>query len=148
MNNFRTHAEGVLREHGTDDQVERLDAGVLPEDELELAVRDILFAPISAHPRWKKVKAEHVRELAVLRGAIAEGDWAPVTFETVEADEFNREQWERLKQLRQALPEATIEALWVVASIGDGIFTQRFAKARVELIFHGKPLVREIALSD
>lgn len=148
-NLFRLHAEELVRKHGSDDERERLDAGVLPEKELQAAVRDILFAPIAGHPRWRKVRAENVRELAVLRGAFKPGDWAPVEFETVEADEFNAQEWQRLKSLREALPEATIEALWVVAVCGENEeFTQRFSKARVAMRFYGRELVREIALGD
>jgi hypothetical protein len=148
-NLFRIHAEGLVTERGTLDQRERLEAGVLPEDDLERAVRDILFAPIAGHPRWRKIRAEHVRELAVLRGAVEQGAWAPVEFETVEADEFSAEEWKRLKELREALPEATVSALWVVAICGKHEeFTTRYPKARVVLNFYGRDLVREVSLRD
>lgn len=139
---YRLHGEELIREHGTHTQIERLDAGALPDQEFDDTIRMILFRRVRFWTKWKKIKPEHVRELAQMRGRSTQNY---VKFETIPADEFTSIEWSELKALRSFFPNAKdIAAYWVVATCGD--FEQRWTKARITLAFYGVTLQQELIL--
>lgn len=139
---YRLRGEELIREHGTSSQIDRLNAGVLPDQEFDNTIRTILFQPIQSWKKWKKIKPEHIRELAKLRGRPCSGY---VKFETVLADQFTAQEWNQLQQLKRFFPKAKdIAAYWMVASCGE--HEQRWTKVRIVLEFHGAEFQQELML--
>jgi len=143
VNLYLTHGRDLVRREGTSNQVERLDAGVLPDDEFDHIIREYLFSPLGPWPRFKKLKAEPIKELAMLRGKSDGQD--RVTFETILASDLKDHEWEQLKELKGLFPRAQdVEAYWVVATCGE--FEQKFTKARITLNYYGRIFQKEVQL--
>lgn len=140
---YKTEATALIRQYGTQDEIERLDAGFLPEDEFELIVGDILFEPIADLPTRKKWHKHSIRDLAIERGKATPED--EVVFEMVEdADALNAAQWKRLKRIRQEMPKAKVSAFWIVAVCGS--YEQKHPVARVEVTLGDKKRSRDVYL--
>jgi len=117
---------------------------VLPDEEFDHIVREYLFQELSDWPKWRRIKAEMIRDMALERRKTNGQD--PVLFDTedIKADALKEAQWENLKKLRQRMPNADVTAYWVEATCGD--YTQKLTKARVALMFHGKKFLREFKI--
>jgi hypothetical protein len=129
--------EVLVLAKGPEEVAERLRAGVLPEEDLHAAVRDVLFEPIKDWKRWRKISKEHI-------AAKCGCDPGDVQFEKIIADTFTAEEWSKLKQLVKLYP-GQVEPFWVVASAPDGC-NRRYTKASVKVTFAGRSFVREVAL--
>jgi len=127
---YHKEAQKIIRQYGTRNEVERLDAGVLPDHEYEQIVSDVLFDAVLDMPVRRKIKDNAVRQIAVRRG---QADWEDdVTYEIVEAaDSLSAEQWENFKKVKSRMPKAQVKAFWVIAKCGD--YEQRHAAASVEI---------------
>lgn len=143
MSLYQIHGADLVRKHGTQSQRERLEAGVLPDDEFDEIIRQYLFRDLGFWPRFRKLQPQHVRELAVLRGQATEDD--QVIFETVLADEFKNREWVQLQELHGLFPRAQdIKVLWHVATCGG--FTQKITKVRITLNYYGRLFQQELKL--
>lgn len=134
--------EALVRELAPTEVRERFEAGVLPEEEFETAVRDVLFKTIESWPRWKKI-GKHVVAQRARRYNLAT-DRDEVKFEKVSADVFKAEEWAKIKELKRLLPNAALEPFWIVATCGS--YEKRFTKVAVRINFAGRQYVREVAL--
>jgi hypothetical protein len=143
MSLYQIHGADLIRKHGTPSQRERLEAGVLPEEEFDEIIRQYLFRPLGPWPRFRKLQPKHVKELALLRGQATKTD--EVTFETVPADEFKDQEWVQLQELHGLFPQAQdIRVCWHVATCGG--FAQKVTKARVTLNYYGRLFQQELKL--
>lgn len=142
---YRLNGEALIRREGTSNQVERLDAGMLPDTEFDHIIREYLFRDLSDWPKWRRIKAEMIRDMALERRKTNGQD--PVQFDTedIKADALKDSQWENLKKLRSTAPEgADVTAYWVTATCGD--YMQKLTKARVTLTFCGRKFQREFKI--
>ena len=55
MSQYKNQGAHLIRAYGTKDEIERLDAGVLPEDEFDMIVGDVLFEAILDLPVRQKM---------------------------------------------------------------------------------------------
>jgi len=100
----RRQLRALIAEHGTEEQLERFDAGVLPDDEQDDIARKKLFGVFDAAPFQKLTEDDIEHE----EGCARDGDEA---FGSEVATELSAEAWAALKRLRAQAPEdATIEA--------------------------------------
>lgn len=95
----------LVREHGTRDQIERMHAGVLPEDEVRALLRDLL--PTLALPLWDSPEVEQAIDHAA--GCDARGEVQVSVTEYTGT--YSAEQWAALKAAREVASGAgcTIE---------------------------------------
>lgn len=131
---YREQAEFLVRKNGTVNEVERLDAGVLPEDELDKIVSDVLFAPILDLPVRRKAKEDGVRKNAIRLGLAVEGDG--VRFRVIDEEELDAlagEEWETLKKIRERMPQAVVKTFAVEVECGRYRRTSKYAKVEVQL---------------
>jgi hypothetical protein len=127
---YHEEAQKIIRVYGTQSEVERLEAGLLPDHEYENIVADVLFDTILDMPIRRKIKDTAVRQIAVRRGQATWDD--NVTFENVDAaDSLNEEQWKVLKEIKRRMPKAEVSPFYVVAVCGT--YEQRHAAAKVEV---------------
>lgn len=130
--NYQEAAEAIVREHGTKNEVERLAAGVLPEQELDQIVSDVLFAPILDLPIRRKAKEDGVRKHAISLGLASQSD--KVNFRVIDQEQLDAleaAEWDTLQKIRQKMPEAKIKTFEVVVECGR--YKRRSAYASVEL---------------
>ena len=142
---YQIHGEDLVREIGTDVQKELLEAGALPDLELDEIIRTHLFAGIEGWPRWRRVKEGTVRELAISQGKSNGQD--RVRFETVEIskDDLTAEQVAIIDELWGLMPEALcIEPLWIISWCGE--LMVKFPKVRVTINYHGRIFQQELKL--
>lgn len=150
---YRSAAASLILEHGTDEQRERLQANVLPDEERDSIVRDLLYLPIADLPRWATVDKFEIREhalskrLAKIEDAVVMGSWP--------ADSVTADEWALRKRIFLSLSEhlhqllvndvclMTIENLWLVATCGA--YEERYTKFKITITWHDVQFVREVA---
>jgi len=143
--------ERVLLElHGTVNQTERYEAGLLPDDELFALARVVLFSSFGDFRRWVKLAPA---DLMHRRGC--HGD---VTFATQPAPDLNAEEWAFYKTIIDAAADANETLLRryrtscdvsIVDHIGTCVVcgakvSAKAASVRIE--WAGRPLSREYSL--
>jgi len=134
MTNYQQEAEVIVRLHGTKDEVERLDAGVLPERELDLIVSDVLFSAILDLPIRRKAKEESVRRHAVDLGLADEN--SKVTFRVVDEEdleELTSTEWATLQRVRNSMLGAKIRTFEVIVECGRYRRRSTYASVEVQL---------------
>jgi hypothetical protein len=128
--------------HATENQRQRHDAGLLPEDEVLQSMADVAFLALSGEPRYEKLRASDVGH--------EENCYAPdPKFEASDAESVTAEQWDRLQALRALAPDgaevrARLHECWCSACDGGGI-ERRFGALVIVKRF-GRRLRREYAL--
>ena len=136
----------LVERFGTEEMGRRLRAGMLPEDELLDLVRERVFAPLAAFPRYQRITKADVRQASVARAAaIREGDdedlddgedyvalpGGEVEFDDDVASEATAEAFAALEDIRK-VAEATIPQ-----ALGED------AKIAVVLRWHGGRVKRD-----
>jgi hypothetical protein len=138
---------------GSQSQIERFDAGMLPETELQQLARDLLFAPLASFLRFRQIKR---REIAHTNPCPGEEP----TFETRHQVDLTSEQWRNWNALsegvdamraldiageRATLVEAVprLHVGWCAACSGGEVVQP---SAVVQVAWNGHRLVREYAL--
>lgn len=149
---YHDAAVELVRMYGTESQAGRLELGLLPDEELCAAVRDYLFKPIAALPRWVRVDKETIRQRAAERGLAGPDD--PVATENVTADALTGPEFAKRIGIVDALDAHlkgrplferwTVDHLWLVVSCGS--YEKRHTKLRVTIKWCGVEHVREVAL--
>jgi hypothetical protein len=91
--------------YGTDNQRQRLAAGLLPWKEVYEAAEEHLYGPLAAFPPYKRFEIEEVCEC--LRGSL--DDACKVKFQSVDATELTAEEWEGYSRIQAAVPDATFQ---------------------------------------
>jgi len=135
----------LVRAIGTETQKRLLEAGQLPELELDEIIRTHLFRGLEGWPRWRRVKEWTVRKLAVAEFLARRGD--PVMFSTVEIppENLTDEQRETIQDLWELVPEATfITPFQVVGRCGE--LEVRWPKVRITIEYHGRIFQQELKL--
>lgn len=133
----RARLRAWIANHAWDPTVlERWEAGVLPEDELKDALREVVFAPLEIFPRFKKLRASDFENADVY----SEVDYDVETLEAMDADE-----WTTYKAIEKAAPEgSTLKARKHVAVCGEESLDRVSVLVTVERF--GFTLSREYAL--
>jgi hypothetical protein len=132
MNTYREEAEKLIHEHGTRSEKERLAAGMLPDDDLDRAVADVVFAPVLdlQLPLRRKAKHETVLKYAQSLGLAQEGD--QVYFDiSEEVTELRDAEWQALKAIKAVLPEAQVAPYEV--AVQCGAYSRRSFAAKIEV---------------
>jgi hypothetical protein len=88
-----------VADKGTPNQKARLEAGLLPEDEILDAMRDEAFAPLAEIERYIKIKASDFCE--------CEYD-SDKKFDVWNADTATAAEFERLSEIKKLMPAATV----------------------------------------
>ncbi len=95
----------IVKSHGTPDQIERHEAGVLPAAELKELIIGALFAPLANLSLY-----DEITEQEVAAECECELDDVRFSTETLESPELSAEEFARLKAVRAAAPKgAAIE---------------------------------------
>lgn len=133
---------------GQQDELERLEEGLLSKKEGDTILREIVFGPVYDWPLADKLKPVAVVKLANLRHH--KDDPLPlnsrVEFHTGPAEELDRDCFERLKVLRSLYPDSTVSPLCTLAETGK--LKYRRYKARVTVMLGERPLIREMWLDE
>jgi hypothetical protein len=142
-------AAEMVRVHGSPNQRERLEADLLPEDERDLLVHDLVFAALAEFPRYRRLvrgDAPHVEGCGE--------DPCDVEFSSADETELTDEQWVALQAIRAAAPLAVATAKWhKVQCTSDTCENDDAApyglrwSVRVEIAWHGRTLTREYDLA-
>jgi hypothetical protein len=125
-------ANALVLEHGTEEEIERFKAGVLPEQERDKIVNDVLFAPILDIPLKRKAKEDGVRKYAMDIGLAVATD--TVSFQTLEEEELedhSAEEWDTLKRIKRSMPQAVVKTYEVRVECGRYKRSIRCAKVEV-----------------
>jgi hypothetical protein len=136
---FEEASAELVRLHGTQSQVERLEAGFLPESEIEVIVRDYLFAPFQEIPRYVRIRGSDIPCTCSYE--------AVEKFDAREVDDLPAEVWEAYKALA-----GMVESAWVLPRVhrgwcqNCGEMVKRYS-AKVSLTWHGRQFSREYALA-
>jgi hypothetical protein len=101
--NRATLAEWV-GQHGTENQRQRLAAGLLPWQEAYEAAENYLFAPAAAFQLYQRFEIEDIC-LCVRMG----DDFCDPKFQSVDATELTADEWEQFARIKSALPGAQFQ---------------------------------------
>lgn len=136
----------IVTTDGTPDQLERLDAGVLPERELHDLIEARLFAPFA-----KFAPFLDITETAVAEECECETDDVKFSTSTVEPTELEADEYAILKGLRAAAPEGAVIDMREHVGYQDGEDGEddpeiRRYGFRVTIEFAGRKWRREYAM--
>lgn len=97
----QTAKREMVERHGTQDQKERYLSGDLPEDELLVLARSVLFAPLLPFRRYQKITLDKVRHVA------APCPPHDARFFTREVEGgFTANEWHDYRRIKDAMEEA------------------------------------------
>jgi len=99
------------------DQIERFDAGVLPEAELRQTIADWAFAALSDFSLFEKITRGDV--VAALDRDDEDAEVKAAVYRTLPAPSLTSEQWQKIKAMRTACPGAVIEPILHQGSLDD-----------------------------
>lgn len=102
--NRATLAEWTAR-HGTENQRERLIAGLLPWKEVSDAAEEHLYAPLASFQLYKRFEIDEVCEC--LMGGAEQP--CKVKFQSVDAVELTAQEWEQFSKIRKVASQATFQ---------------------------------------
>jgi hypothetical protein len=129
----------LVRQVGSPVDVDRLEAGVLPQEEIDRLVHDHVFAPLNEFPRYEKLTA---RDVEHDENCCADD----ASYDVDDAGELTADEWTRLKAIRAAMPAATVTPR---LHSGECRYCEGGAErlsAKVLANWHGRDLTREYAL--
>lgn len=146
---------------GTDNQRERWQAGVLPEEELLSLVRNELYRPFDGVPRWVKIAgAQTIHSRYCREGRLQTKDWeTDMTYSAGPATTMPHDDWEAVKQLRERAYHAS-NHLWIRQSGSAFLVSAREHEAKckrcgettlrcsasISVLWAGREIAREYAL--
>lgn len=143
-----SYATGV-RAWGRPDQIERLEAGVLPHEEGLALIRETLFAPLADLPRYRAIAKSEIK-----------GHGEEPVFKAWDETDWSAEQWKALREIQLRAQSATkagnglADEVTVVGrghaggvNSEDGWQVTRWS-AKVTLMWGGWAMTREYALPD
>lgn len=136
----------IVAADGAPDQLERLDAGVLPERELNDIIEARLFAPFA-----KFAPFADITEAAVAEECECETDDVKFTTQTSESGELDADEYATLKALRAAAPEGAVIEMrehvgYQAGRSGEDDPEIRRYGLRVTVEFAGRKWRREFAM--
>lgn len=150
----------AIRAWGTPDQVERYEAGVLPDEEALALIRDRVFAPLSSFPRYQTIDKADVRK-ASYANRDEETLGTTIDFEAEDTAEFSARRWAAFKAIKLAAETCTklntfeaAETVQLVGRVHRGGFEEASAwlierySAKVTIVWQGWKFSREYALPD
>jgi hypothetical protein len=143
----------MLVNHGTDNQQERWEAGLLPEPELLQLARYVLFLPFASFRRWVKLEAGDMRHGKDCTGGAT-------TFATRFPGSLTHDEWSNFRKITEAVDAANEGPIGVhgvvavivlvehvgICSICPAQIYGRAASIRIE--WAGRPLSREYSLEE
>jgi hypothetical protein len=140
----RTNREAhraLLEQHGSPDQSERYDAGVLPEEEFDRVAKSVLFAPLGECATYQSLAdadVTHTDDCCEDRVKFASDEYTG----PLDADEFSR-----LKEIHAKAPEgATVEIREHTGSCRSCEAEIRRLGVRVSIVWAGDEYRREFAI--
>ncbi len=95
-----------IKEHGSENQSQRLEAGFLPFDEAYKAMENHVFAPLVEFPQHKRFAVKEVCKC--IEYEIRKQHCKP-RFESKDATELGPEEWQVFQRIRAALPNAKFQ---------------------------------------
>jgi hypothetical protein len=90
-----------VTEYGSDNQRERLAAGLLPWQEAHDSLNEHLFAPLNGVELYTRFEVSEV--------CVCPDDTCTPKFRSVDASELTADEWERFKAIRAQVPDATFQ---------------------------------------
>lgn len=141
----------LVATRGTQNQVERLDAGLLPEYELTSLARHVLYEPLASLERWEPIRASEVEHLPGCYQRL-------VRFSTRTPEHLSADEWTLYRQIQTVVEamnqghladHATRAEVSLVEHVGacGGCGAEAYGRsARVAMIWEGHPLAREYSL--
>jgi len=102
----RSTLAGWIREHGTDNQRQRLDAGLLPWQEASDGLEQYLFEPLTAFPLYERFDRTEVCKCV---GDEYQAKVCEVKFKSFDATVLSAEEWDRYTHIRDAVPDAQFQ---------------------------------------
>ena len=132
----------VVREHGTQSQILRMQEGLLPEAEAEAVVHEHLFDCLADWPRYERMDSGDIEHA---EGCYSDG--AAVELEGGKVSEVPEAPYERLCELRKLAGETvTIVPLIHRARCGGCEAETVSYSARASIQWHGREYAHEYAL--
>lgn len=133
--------------HGSRTQIERANAGLLPESEVLDLLRDNIFADLDEFVRFKRITRRD------LRHSIRHPMPGQYDFSTIEHHPLDEKQWALFKRIQQKAPQgatslAVLHTGYCVTCFDITGTVQRTNKvaAKVVVEWHGRPISREFDL--
>ena len=148
---LRPEEVAFVKAYGTDNQYERLIAGLLPEAELLALARYELFLSFAPFRRWEKLEVGDVRHDRSCNGGVVE-------FSTSTPGSLTHDEWSLFKQITGAVDAANGGALnghrtnatqSLVEHVGrcSVCHAEAFGRAvNIRIEWAGRPLSREYSL--
>ncbi|MFA5525924.1 MAG: hypothetical protein WC992_03775 [Acholeplasmataceae bacterium] len=142
---YREACEALVRQIGTQDQVERMEAGMLPNSERLDLVYSHIFRAFAGKERYRRLTAED---------ACHDDDCDDPTDVEVEAGDCSAAtaaQWQEIKEFRSLLSEqetrdgADVDLRWHEVECWRCRGKSRRWSLRVTIYWHGKAMTREYA---
>lgn len=108
--NTQQQIKSWIADHGTESQRERFAEGVLPEDEIKQALRDVAFSRLAELPRYERITKKEIYA-ACQNFDTHYGEDGSCEFAAWDAEELTERQFDTLKRIRELAPkEATVTA--------------------------------------
>lgn len=128
-------AHKIVREYATEDELERFNAGVLPPEEIEAIVADVIFDDLRPYKKRRKLLHNDIRAAAKRARKATEFDEVFFDLEETEPDTLTQDEWDALKAIKEIMPTANVTPFFVTATCGE--FSKKFVYAKVLVDFHG-----------
>lgn len=130
----------VIRQHGTPSQIERLEAGVLPDEERHAVAYDHIFAALGDHARYERLTDSDIDH---------EGDCygESVDYTARKMDEIDADTWDVVRDFKRRLPAAEITPRIHMGTCSACDGEAKRISISVTIPWHGKSHTREYAAS-
>jgi len=148
---LRSDEVRFVKVYGSENQYERMRAGLLPEDELLALARYELFLSFASFRRWEKLNANDVRHERNCNGG-------EVKFATTTPGSLTHDEWATFKQITAAVDaanggvlngERVSATISLVEHVGrcSVCNAETFGRAvNIRIEWNGRPLSREYTL--
>lgn len=128
-------AHKIVRTYATEEELERFNAGVLPTEEIEAIVADVIFDDLRHYKKRRKLLHNDIRAAAKRARKATEFDEVFFDLEETQPDALTQEEWNDLKAITASMPTASVTPFFVTATCGE--FSKKFVYAKVLVDFHG-----------
>ena len=144
---FYEALDAFTKANGTKNQIERLAADVLPEEEKLDLLRTHLFKPFNDFDRYKKIKNSEVIDcLDEDENPYPNSD--KIEYEKEEMDELSSDQWDVLKEFKQIAPKNAQLVCREHTGYYDEVAQIHRYSITVIITWHNRKFSRRFALPD
>lgn len=142
--------KALVSDHGTEDQRERLSAGVLPQREIDALVYEHVFAPLAGLPPYVRRTESDIAHSSDEEEADdclnCEIDWSAEPTDDYELDSAGFATLKEAKEATAKIPGATLDVVRHRAKLSCSCEEPSWLAARVTVTFGGRDYKRSIAL--